>query len=487
MKIKSNAAGHDELPIKFIKLILPYIISPLTHLLNHCFTTSSFPQSWKIATITPIAKKTDAQLCSDFRPISILPCLSKVSEMLMSEQITQFVSDNGLISPFQSGFKKGHSCSTALVRIMEDVRSMFDSDMIILLCLLDFSKAFDEVIHELLLLKLKNVYGFQDSAIKLMASYLSNRLQRVRVGNSVSEYREVKSGVPQGSILGPLLFSLFVNDLLTLPLNSKVHGYADDIQLYLGRRAGLIEDLCCRVNEDLQLISNWATANGLRLNASKSVCIPISHSPIIVEDLPQLSIGDDSINYVQKARNLGVIFNSKLSCSDHVSHVVSKVYGGLRGLRMSASFTPLEVRSRLAKQLLLPLITYASNVYCKLDSASAHKMQMAFNFVVRYVFGLKKFEHISDHTRSFLNCSLFDYIDKLNLLFLNKILTQKSPPYLYDKIQFLKSSRSHQILVPSYNYYNSTRLFFVSTIRLWNALPANIRQIGSERSLKRLI
>jgi len=174
MKIKSNAAGHDELPIKFIKLILPYIIGPVTHLLNHCFTTSRFPQSWKIATITPVAKKADAQLCSDFRPISILPCLSKVCEMLMSEQIMQFVSDNSLLSPLQSVLKKGHSCSTALVRIMEDVRSMFDSDMLVLLCLLDFSKAFDEVIHELLLLKLQNIYGFHDSAFKLMASYLTD-------------------------------------------------------------------------------------------------------------------------------------------------------------------------------------------------------------------------------------------------------------------------------------------------------------------------
>ena len=304
------------------------------------------------------------------------------------------------------------------------------------------------------------------------------------MGGSFSEYREVKSGVPQGSILGPILFSLFVNDLLTLPLNSQVHGYADDIQLYLGRRVGLIEDLCCRVNEDLQLISNWATANGLRLNASKSVCIPISHFRINFLDLPQLFIGDNPINYVEKAKNLGVIFNSKLSGSDHVSYVVSKVYAGLRGLRTSAYFTPFEVRSRLAKQLLLPLFTYAGNVYCKLDSASAHKMQMAFNFVVRYVYDLKKFDHISHYAKSFLHCSLFDYIDKLNLIFLNKIITQRSPSYLYEKIQFLKSSRTLQILVPSYNYYNSTRHFFVSTIRLWNSLPINIRQIGCERSLR---
>jgi len=364
---------------------------------------------------------------------------------------------------------------------------VFDSDIIILLCLLDFSKPFDEVVHELLLLKLQNIFGFQSSAIKLMASCLCSRLQRVKVENSFSEYREVKSGVPQGSVLGPILFSLFINDLLTLTLNSQVHGYADDIQLYFGRRIGLIEDLCCRVNEDLELIGNWASANGLKLNVNKSVCVPISHVRLNLEDLPPLNVGQNTIQYVHKAKNLGVIINSNLSCSDYVNLVVSKVYAGLRGLRNSAHFTSLEVRSRLAKQLLLPLITYASNVYCKLDSASAHKMQMAFNFIVRYIYNLNKFNHISDYIKEFIRCSLLEYFDKLNLLFLNKLLIQKSPFYLYEKLIFLNSKRSHQILVPAYNYFNSTRHFFVSTIRLWNALPNNLRQFGSERSLKHLI
>jgi len=483
-KVKSNAVGHDGLSIKFLKVILPYILAPLTHLINHCLTTSTFPQSWKLATVVPVAKKPNAQTSSDFRPISILPCLSKICEMIMSEQIMNFVNDNGLLSPLQSGFKRGHSCKTALIKILDDIRIMYDDELIILLCLLDFSKAFDEVIHELLLRKLECLFGFSGSAIRLMASYLHERMQRVKVDNNFSEYRLIRSGVPQGSILGPLLFSLFINDLLELPLNSRIHGYADDIQLYLGRRTGLTEDLCSRMNEDLALVHNWSLENGLVLNVSKSFTIPISKSACDFNELPSLFIGDSTISYVTKAKNLGIIVNSKLTCTDNVNFMIGKVYGALRGLRESAQYTPLEVRLRLAKQLIMPIFMYSNELYCKPDSASNHKMEVAFNWVVRYVFDVKKFESISASVVKFLNCTYKSYAAIFNLVFLHKLIYNKQPAYLYEKIHFLQSSRSNLLLAPRYNFYNSTRYFFVHTIRLWNSLPDNLRKIDSEASFK---
>jgi len=389
-----------------------------------------------------------------------------------------------LLSQWQSGFKRGHSCKTALIKILDDIRIMYDDELIILLCLLDFSKAFDEVIHELLLWKLEYLFGFSKSAIRLMASYLHKRMQRVKVDNKISEYRLIRSGVPQGSILGPLLFSLFVNDLLGLPLNSQIHGYADDIQLYLGRRLGLTEDLCSRMNEDLILIHNWSSANGLILNVNKSFTIPISKSICDYNELPSLFIGDSTISYVDKAKNLGIIVNSNLTCADNVNCMVGKVYAALRGLRDSAQFTPPEVRLRLAKQLIMPIFMYSNELYCKPDSASSHKMEIAINWVVRYVFDIKKFESISDSVLKFLSCTYKSYAAIFNLIFLHKLIHNKQPAYLYDKLHFLQSSRSNLLLAPRYNFYNSTRYFFVHTIRLWNTLPDYLRKIDGEASFK---
>jgi len=178
----------------------------------------------------PVAKRNNPLLPEDFRPISILSALSKVLEGLMADQINQYLSDKNILNPMQSGFRKGHSCNTAMLKILDDIRSSFDINMITLLCLLDFSKAFDSVDHVILCNKLK-AYGFSDSVVRLIWSYLSNRRQRVKVDSGYSNYTQLTSGVPQGSILGPLLFAIFINDLFDVCKFSEVHAYADDFQI----------------------------------------------------------------------------------------------------------------------------------------------------------------------------------------------------------------------------------------------------------------
>jgi len=253
----------------------------------------------------------------------------------------------------------------------------------------------------------------------------------------------------------------------------------------MGRPLGLTEDLFCRMNEDLQLVLGWASENGFLLNVKKSFSIPISRNNLDFKDLPELFIGDTPISLVNKARNLGVVVNSKLTCVDHVNKTVGKIYAALRGLRVSAQYTPLEVRSRLAKQLLMPIFMYANVVYCKLDSASSHKIQVAFNSVLRYVYDLKTFEHVSESAVTFLNCTFENYCDIANLTFLHRLINKEKPAYLFEKVSFLRSSRSRVMLAPQCNFLNSSRYFFVHTIRRWNNLPESLRKIDSEPGFKR--
>ena len=242
-KIQSNAVGIDEIPIRFIKIILPYILPYLTHLINEILTTSIFPQMWKIGIVVPIPKKNNPTEKEDYRPITILPCLAKVAEMLIAEQISCHINNFNLLSPLQSGFRAGHSCGTSIVKILDDIRVAFDCGKITILCLLDFSKAFDCVDHKILVAKLKYYFGFSDSAANLIASYLSNRMQSVKCNGVSSSLKIISSGVPQGSVLGPLLFSMFINDVFNCTHDAIMHAYADDVQLYLSNRMGLIEDL----------------------------------------------------------------------------------------------------------------------------------------------------------------------------------------------------------------------------------------------------
>lgn len=486
-QINSNAIGEDGLSIKFIKLGLPYILNSLTHVINHIFTTSTFPRQWKIARIVPLAKKSVPIELGDFRPIAILSCLSKVCEMLMAEQIQLHLKDKKLLSPFQSGFRPGHSCSTALVKILDDIRVAFDQDFLTILCLLDFSKAFDSVQFKLLIGKLGELYGFHSSALKLMISYLYGRIQCVRSSNKVSAFKSVNSGVPQGSILGPILFTLFINDLFAVLKYTNCHAYADDVQIYLSNRVGLVEDLCVRINEDLENINKWAIKNRLSLNPLKSCVLPISRSNIDPTSLPPLCIGQSELKYVTKATNLGVILNTNLSCTDHANYVVSRIYHVLRNLRLSAEFTPEALKIQLVKQLIIPLIDYAALVYSKLDSASMHKIQVAFNYATRYVYNKRKFDHISNWSRQVLGRTVDQHLCARNCIFLHNLLITKSPEYLYEKICLPTSSRSLNLLYPPFKYLTSERLFFINATRLWNSLPPSIQSIGERGLFKKRV
>lgn len=353
--------------------------------------------------------------------------------------------------------------------------------------LLDFSKAFDSVNHNLLCNKLKLYFGFSNSSLSLIRSYLSDRVQKVRLEHCTSSALHIISGVPQGSILGPLLFSMFINDIFSLCKFSNIHGYADDIQLYISNRIGLVEDLSYKLNDDIEAIRIWAQRNHLKLNPDKSCVLPIKHGGFDLESLPTVFLGNTSLKFVSKTKYLGFHINSYLDCKDHINSVVSKIYLTLRNLRITGSFIPTELKRKLVIQLIVPHITYAAEVYSKLDSLSLHKLQVSFNNATRYVFNLRKYSSISSYNKIILGINLQDYLCYRNLLFLHRILTYKAPHYLYEKLAIGTSSRCKMLILPELKHLNSSRLFFINAIRLWNSLPTTIRLINNASSFKKCL
>jgi len=480
--IKSNAIGQDGISLKFVKILLPYIVSSLTHIFNHCINSSVFPDKWKIAIVMPIAKNNTASSPHDFRPISILPVLSKAFEKCLSVQIVEHLSTFNLLTNFQSGFRNNHSCTTALLKIFEDMRASFDRSEIIILILLDFTKAFDTVDHNILLNKLKVYFGFSDSAIALLRSYLENRQQRVKVDSNFSSSKCVRYGVPQGSILGPILFTLFINDIVQSCKNSSIHLYADDTQIYCSRPIGLSEDLVARLNEDLQSISTWATVNSLCLNASKSKAILISQSQVYLSSIPPIVLNGEIIPYERVVTSLGFKINSKLNSVDNVNNIIKKGYFVLRKLWHTAHFVPPETKMKLVRTLIVPLLTYGSIVYGVLDALSYHKLQLLLNNSARYIFSKSRYDHISEFSHQILNRSLANFLNVRNAIFLHKLLINKEPNYLYEKLVPALSPRTHNLIIPQFKYVASSRMFFVNAPKIWNSLPSDIK---TEENFKR--
>lgn len=487
LNISSNAVGVDGIPIKFLKLALPFILPTITHIINHCLTSSVFPNIWKVATITPIPKKLNAAECNDYRPISILPSLAKVCERIMAQQITDYISDRDLLSPLQSGFRKGHSCSTAMIKIIEDIRQPYDRNDITLLCLLDFSKAFDSVNHDLLCSKLVRYFHFSNTSCNLIANYLSNRKQRVRVGDNFSDLVDVNVGVPQGSTLGPLLFSLFINDLLDVCKYATMHAFADDIQLYISGAFANATAITEQLNHDLFLISTWSGENGISLNTAKSKIMPIFNKKINTSMLSTITLGNDMLEFVNVAKNLGFYINSTLTCNDHVKALVCKVYCILRMLRNTGNYTPVNIKRNLVMQLIVPHFTYFCLVFSKLDSVSLNQITVLFNNVTRYVYSLRKFDHISAYSKAILGVHIHDYLKMRNLIFLDGLLRSRIPRYLFDKIHMCQSVRTAQIIQPRYNHLNVSRFFFINAVRLWNSLPISLRLCSSGSAFRSLV
>ena len=269
-KIKSNATGIDNISAKMLKMCVPYCLSPLVNIINFSLEMGVVPDLWKRALITPIPKKTNPTI-NDLRPISILPASSKILEKLVKIQIVEYLEENNILPKFQSGFRQGYSCSTALLKITSDITKIIDQGGCCPTVLIDMSKAFDSININLLPAKLK-FYNIEYN--NFFKSYLTGRNQAVRLRDNLgnilmSDFQPVEMGVPQGSILGPLLFSVFTADVISVVENSSYHMYADDVQIYLPSSGVDLVRTVDKINHDLKNLSQWAEQNSLLINPQK--------------------------------------------------------------------------------------------------------------------------------------------------------------------------------------------------------------------------
>lgn len=270
----SKAPGYDNIGPKLIKYIASLIIRPLTHIFNHSIMTGVVPDKLKIGKVIPVYKKGDSSLPTNYRPISLLSIFDKLLEKLMYKRVYTFLTENNILYPYQFGFRKNHSTSLALIDVIDNIYSCLDNNETVVGIYVDLQKAFDTVDHNILLYKLYNC-GVRGIAHKWFVNYLYNRKQFTSVNNAVSVLKNVTCGVPQGSVLGPLLFLIYVNDIAQAAPGVQVKLFADDTNLFL---SGIdISELICRSNNCLESLNRWCIANRLHMNFEKNECYGFSH------------------------------------------------------------------------------------------------------------------------------------------------------------------------------------------------------------------
>lgn len=438
LQIKSNSTGLDGLNIEMIRLCCPLIVPYLTHIINVCLCKSIFPTAWKNAMVIPIPKTANPSCYAELRPISILPTFSKVMERIISTQINSYLATNNILSNVQSGFRPGYSCETALLNITDDIVGAADVGQLTALVLLDYTKAFDTISHAMMIAKLHYI-GFDQGALSLIKDYLHNRTQLVKVSGLMSGVRRVECGVPQGSILGPLLFTIYTYDFNKVLDFCNSHMYADDTQLYYSFTPSNYESAVNEINSDLCKLQSISSKHSLHINLKKSGVLLFGNKCVRANlvNVIDCRIGGEKINIFDKMKNLGVVMDSNLRFREHVGGCVVKAYNSLRLLYPHRSSLDHETKKRMCEALVLSHFTYCSVLYgpC-LDGDTSRKIQRVQNSCVRYISGLRKYDHISDCFRqlTWLNMSGRRRLSAASLY--HKILISAVPDYLYGRIRF---------------------------------------------------
>lgn len=474
-----DAVGNDSIPLNILKKSLSITLPYITDIFNCCISTTVFPADWKVAKVIPIGKIENPINEKDYRPISILCALSKIFEAILSKQLNEYLTVNELLCPFQSGYRKTCSTVTALIKIENDIKEALDKKNMTIMALLDFSKAFDSIDHRLLCNKLKHNFMLDHLSVNLILSYLSNRKQYVEFNNKQSQLIPVLNGVPQGSILGPLLFSLYINDLPLSLSHCKFHLYADDCQLYISGEPRNISEIVNKINSDIENILIWCNHNGLILNAKKTQTIIFRSARMKLINMPLIKVGDDLIDYSNIVKNLGLMMDSNLNWYAQVNAVCNKVYNALHSLVLLRHCTPQHIRIQLARSLLVPLFDYGDTLFGLVSTKNLNKLNLVFNAVTRYAFNLKKYEHISNYRNQLLGCNLTNHLKLRMYIQVHKIINNP-PSYLKNFFEYVRSSRVSALIVPRCNSNDLKVSFRHRAVKLWNDLPRNCR---SERDL----
>ena len=339
----NKATGIDKISCKIIKLAAPVISDSLTLICNQAITLSSFPDEWKIARVVPLYKNGQCNIPGNYRPISVLPAISKIMERILHDQLYKYLTKFDLFSDTQFGFRKFHSTASALLDCTNDWYINLDRKMFNLVVVIDLKKAFDTVDHQILLSKLE-LYGIIGQALNLLKSYLTNRKQKCQIKNAFSSERLIKCGVPQGSILGPLLFLLYINDLPHCLSKTKPQLFADDTNLTAS--ANSVTDLEVAVNSDLENLRKWLIANKLSLNVAKTEFIIIGSKSMtknISNPHANVFIENKQIKQVYECKTLGVKIDQHLSWKGNTDEIRKKVSAGISAIRRIKPFVDQDI------------------------------------------------------------------------------------------------------------------------------------------------
>lgn len=367
--LKNTSSGYDHFDSRLVKEVAIWIVKPLCYIFNLSFSKGIVPQELKLAKIVPIFKNDDPTVLTNYRPISILPVMSKILEKLAYNRLSSFLNNHSILYEHQYGFRKSHSTYMAISHLTEKLYKAHDMKEYSIAVFLDLSKAFDTIDHEILLLKLKYI-GVSDVSLYWFTSYLKERKQYVSFKGFDSPQLDIKCGVPQGSILGPLLFLIYINDLCRVSHHLSTILFADDTSVVYSHSD--LEHLLSVINNELQAFSLWFKANKLSLNIKKTNFLLFNSGKSCMGNKDvEVFIDNNSISLSSSVKFLGILIDDKLCWKPHISTISSKIARNTGILSKLRNILDKKTTLMLYYSLIYPYINY-----CNVIWASTHPTKL---------------------------------------------------------------------------------------------------------------
>jgi len=431
MSLKSNKASSGNINAKMLKLASSVCSPYLNSCINNSIDTGKFPDSLKCASITPIFKKGDKTQVKNYRPISILPAASKLFEKVLADQLGMFFKTR--FSSLLCGFRKGHSTQHALLRLLHKWQSNLDNSCIVGTVLMDLSKAYDCLPHELLIAKLA-AYGVGHHSLTLLNDYLTKRLQRTKFGTSFSDWLEVLLGIPQGSILGPLLFNIFINDLLFFIEGSDICNFADDNTLYAFGKS--VNEVRSVLENEIVNVLNWFKNNSMTANPEKFQIMFLGTNDYI----PDFLIQNISVPVVDCVKLLGVNIDKKLNFRNHVDKICNNAARKTKALLRIRPYISSKVAMLLCEAYIFSQFNYCPVIWmgwdkysnAKLDKVQLRALRAVYNDFTSSLEKLLSIENkVTLHIRTVWNLltEIFKTLNGYNPSFLSDLFQYKSSIY----------------------------------------------------------
>ena len=487
---KSKSAGLDKISARLILECADLICTPLCCIFNQSLSLGVFPDDLKCARVTPLFKDGERDDLNNYRPISVISVVAKVFEKIVYDQLYAYLSDHEIICKKQSGFRSIHSTVTALLEATDSWALNIDQKKINAVVFLDLKKAFDTVNHEILLSKLKN-YGILDNSYNWFESYLDNRAQKCFVNGSLSKTLSLSCGVPQGTILGPLLFLLYINDLPNCLMRSEPRMYADDTHLtYAGETT---EDIQSSLNHDLENVKNWLIANKLTLNMTKTEFMLIGSRQKLqtLANPPKPIINGTPIKQVTTAKSLGVLIDNNLNWSSHIDKLTKKLASGIGAIKRVRHLVPQATLHTMYSTLVQPHFDYCNVVWGNCGVTLQDKLQKLQNRAAR-VLTFSSYDENAKKLFKILSWKNLAYQRHIALTtMVYKCLHGLAPEYLCNKFTNRKpvydlrdSERKINVPLPRTNYYKNS--FSYRGAVAWNSLPRDARIAESVKQFKHI-